>query len=290
MKKSGYANVFIKNLDASVDNKALYDTFAAFGTVLSSKVAVDENGQSKGYGFVHFDNDESAQNIKKLNGMLINDKKATGYGFQPHVLPQSMRGVAPNFIMPYHLQRQDSPGQRMGPTTRKVGNTQVTLSHSLPIPPNGPNSIHKYVPYNLVGPSEISASPLDVKTSATSSTTLASALASADWKQCPRDGLAIEDPKSRGTHEFDPSRPLDVPSVFDANSINLLQLAEIIRRLNEEECQFLIEARGVESDLVLQNQFNAAMAEVEALSARVVELQNNFDMSQRFTGIIQRVS
>ncbi|XP_052725421.1 uncharacterized protein LOC108335662 isoform X2 [Vigna angularis] len=89
-----------------------------------------------------------------------------------------MRGVAPNFIMPYHLQRQDSPGQRMGPTTRKV-----TLSHSLPIPPNGPNSIHKYVPYNLVGPSEISASPLDVKTSATSSTTLASALASADWKK-----------------------------------------------------------------------------------------------------------
>ncbi|BAU00481.1 hypothetical protein VIGAN_10208200 [Vigna angularis var. angularis] len=74
-RKSGYANVFIKNLDASVDNKALYDTFAAFGTVLSSKVAVDENGQSKGYGFVHFDNDESAQNIKKLNGMLINDKK-----------------------------------------------------------------------------------------------------------------------------------------------------------------------------------------------------------------------
>ncbi|XP_014504393.1 centromere-associated protein E isoform X2 [Vigna radiata var. radiata] len=68
-------------------------------------------------------------------------------------------------------------------------------------------------------------------------------------QQCPSDGLAIEDPKSRGAHEFDPSRPLDLPSVFDANSINLLQLAEIIRGLNEEECQFLIEARGVESDL-----------------------------------------
>ncbi|QCD87265.1 polyadenylate-binding protein [Vigna unguiculata] len=76
IRKSGFANVFIKNLDASVDNKALYDTFAAFGNVLSSKVQVDENGQSKGYGFVQFDNDESAQNaIKKLNGMLINDKK-----------------------------------------------------------------------------------------------------------------------------------------------------------------------------------------------------------------------
>jgi len=76
IRKSGYGNVFIKNLDASVDNKALYDTFAVFGIVLSSKVAIDDNGQSKGYGFVQFDNDESAQNaIKKLNGMLINYKK-----------------------------------------------------------------------------------------------------------------------------------------------------------------------------------------------------------------------
>ncbi|BAT89432.1 hypothetical protein VIGAN_06038400 [Vigna angularis var. angularis] len=44
-----------------------------------------------------------------------------------------------------------------------------------------------------------------------------------------------------------------------------LELAEIIRGLNEEECEFLIEARGVKSDLELQNQFNAAMTEVEAL-------------------------
>ncbi|KAL2974790.1 hypothetical protein AAZX31_14G123300 [Glycine max] len=54
---------------------------------------------------------------------------------------------------------------------------------------------------------------------------------------------------SRGAHEFDPARPLDVSFVFDANSINLLQLAEIIKGLNEEECQFLLEARGAVSDL-----------------------------------------
>ncbi|CAN4081228.1 unnamed protein product [Withania somnifera] len=76
LRKSGYANVFIKNLDSSVDNKALLDTFAAFGTVLSCKVAVDSNGQSKGYGFVQFDQDEAAQKaINRLNGMLINDKQ-----------------------------------------------------------------------------------------------------------------------------------------------------------------------------------------------------------------------
>lgn len=76
IRKSGHANVFIKNLDTSIDNKALLDTFAAFGTVLSCKLAVDSNGQSKGYGFVQFENEESAQNaIKRLNGMLINDKQ-----------------------------------------------------------------------------------------------------------------------------------------------------------------------------------------------------------------------
>ncbi|CAK8532748.1 unnamed protein product [Lathyrus sativus] len=81
IRKSGFANVFIKNLDKSIDNKALHDTFAAFGPVLSCKVAIDEIGQSRGYGFVQFDNDESAKNaIEKLDGMLLNDKKVyVGY-------------------------------------------------------------------------------------------------------------------------------------------------------------------------------------------------------------------
>lgn len=39
-------------------------------------MATDFSGQSKGYGFVQFDNEESAQKaIEKLNGMLLNDKQ-----------------------------------------------------------------------------------------------------------------------------------------------------------------------------------------------------------------------
>ncbi|KAJ4701722.1 Polyadenylate-binding protein [Melia azedarach] len=76
IRKSGTGNIFIKNLDKSIDHKALHDTFSSFGNILSCKISTDVSGQSKGYGFVQFDNEESAQSaIDKLNGMLINDKQ-----------------------------------------------------------------------------------------------------------------------------------------------------------------------------------------------------------------------
>ncbi|KAG9270338.1 embryonic polyadenylate-binding protein B-like isoform X1 [Astyanax mexicanus] len=80
LRKSGVGNIFIKNMDESIDNKALYDTFSVFGNILSCKVVCDDNG-SKGYGFVHFETHEAANRaIETMNGMLLNDRKVKEAG------------------------------------------------------------------------------------------------------------------------------------------------------------------------------------------------------------------
>jgi len=62
----------------------LYDTFSAFGNILSCKVQMDEKGVSKGFGFVHFESQESAEaSIKQVNSMLVGQKEVYVAKFLP---------------------------------------------------------------------------------------------------------------------------------------------------------------------------------------------------------------
>jgi polyadenylate-binding protein len=74
LRKSGVGNVYVKNLAPTVDNKGLFDVFSVFGNILSCKVATDEVGASKGYGYVHYETSEAAQDaIQKINGMVVDE-------------------------------------------------------------------------------------------------------------------------------------------------------------------------------------------------------------------------
>jgi len=82
-RKNMAANIFIKNLDESIDTKALHDTFEAFGKILSAKVSQSADGKSRGFGFIQFDSPEAAATaIEKVNGMVIENRKVFVGPFQ----------------------------------------------------------------------------------------------------------------------------------------------------------------------------------------------------------------
>jgi len=84
LRRSQAGNIFIKNLHKSIDNRALYETFSDFGHILSCVVATDEHGNSKGYGFIHYQTQESADKaIELVNGKLLNGKICFVAAFQP---------------------------------------------------------------------------------------------------------------------------------------------------------------------------------------------------------------
>ena len=75
VRKMGTGNVFVRDLDASVTAKTLFDAFTAIGPIASCKLSVDDDGTSRGYGFVHF---ESPATAEKCIEMSNNDQLLVG--------------------------------------------------------------------------------------------------------------------------------------------------------------------------------------------------------------------
>lgn len=79
------AELFVGNLDPLVNEKVLYDTFSVFGMLVAPpKIARDDNGQSKCFGFISFDSFEAADAaIEGMNNQFLMNKSITvSYAFK----------------------------------------------------------------------------------------------------------------------------------------------------------------------------------------------------------------
>ena len=68
--------LYVGNLPYSTNDASLKDLFSQFGNVVSANVIVDRNsGRSKGFGFVEFDSEETANAaIEGLNGKELDGR------------------------------------------------------------------------------------------------------------------------------------------------------------------------------------------------------------------------
>lgn len=70
-----FNNIYVKDLPTEFDDDQLENLFKTYGKIISTKLVKDENGKSKGFGFVCFEEtDDAATAVKELNGKEINEK------------------------------------------------------------------------------------------------------------------------------------------------------------------------------------------------------------------------
>jgi len=70
------ANLFIFHIPNHFTNLDMYQLFCPYGTLLSVRIMVEKDtGRSRGFGFVSYDNPESAaMAIKELNGFAVRQR------------------------------------------------------------------------------------------------------------------------------------------------------------------------------------------------------------------------
>lgn len=67
-----YTNLYVKNLDTGISEEVLKEKFSQYGQIASLVISKDENGASRGFGFVNFDKAEDAKSaVEALHGSQL---------------------------------------------------------------------------------------------------------------------------------------------------------------------------------------------------------------------------
>ncbi len=71
--------IFVKNIESSINEMLLEMLFKQFGPIVSTKIVYDKiTWESKGFGFIEFENKEDAlRAIEKINGLVVKGQKLT---------------------------------------------------------------------------------------------------------------------------------------------------------------------------------------------------------------------
>lgn len=68
-------NLYVKNLDDTIDDERLLKEFSIFGTITSAKVMLTEDNRKKGFGFVCYTAPEEATKaVAEMNGKIVGSK------------------------------------------------------------------------------------------------------------------------------------------------------------------------------------------------------------------------
>lgn len=123
-------NIYIKNLDGTVTDETLAKEFSNFGKVISAKVMTHENGQSRGFGFVSFENPKDAATaIEKKHGAYFFSKPLhVEYAQKKEERQQTLRNQF-RFPQPYLVSPQSMPYMLKQPGTFFTPQNYMSLNN-----------------------------------------------------------------------------------------------------------------------------------------------------------------
>jgi polyadenylate-binding protein len=71
----GFTNIYVKNIDNSISKDQFNEIFSKFGTITNFALS-EENGTSKGFGFINYEKPEDAQKaVDEMNGKELSSGK-----------------------------------------------------------------------------------------------------------------------------------------------------------------------------------------------------------------------